>query len=89
MPNFSSISQNYPNPFNPITKISYQLKTSSQVTLKIYDLLGRDVETLINKEMAAGYHDVTFDASSFPSGVYIYKLTTGNFTETKKMILVK
>ncbi len=84
-----SLSQNYPNPFNPTTKISYQLPENSYVKIMIYDLLGREIKTLVNYEITAGQHEISFDASSLPSGVYVYKLTAGSFSETKKMMLVK
>ncbi len=92
-PNSFRLNQNYPNPFNPSTKISYQLPSVSRVTLKIYDILGREVVTLINKEQTAGNYKVNFDASRLSSGVYFYRLIAtggaGNFIETKKMILLK
>lgn len=88
-PETFSLSQNYPNPFNPTTKINYQLKSSSQVSLKIYDLLGREIKTIVNQFKPAGDYQVDFNGSEFPSGVYIYKLQAGSFTEMKKMMLVK
>jgi photosystem II stability/assembly factor-like uncharacterized protein len=81
--------QNYPNPFNPSTKISWQSPVSSRQTLKIYDVLGNEIVTLVDEEMEAGYHSVDFDASQLPSGVYFYQLKAGNFLETKKMILLR
>jgi len=89
-----ALSQNYPNPFNPTTNISVQLKADGYVTLKVYDLLGREVRTLVNREMAAGSHIVNWDGTAddgkvVPSGVYIYRLTTQNFVSTKKMIVVR
>ncbi len=89
VPKEFSLSQNYPNPFNPVTIISYQLPESGFVTLKIYDILGNEVEILINEEKPAGSYDITFDASNLPSGIYYYKLTSGSFVETKKMVLLK
>jgi len=83
------LEQNYPNPFNPSTTISYQLPTSGQVTLKVYNILGDEVASLVNEEKPAGNYDVKFDASQLSSGVYFYKLQTGDFVETKKMILMK
>lgn len=83
------LSQNYPNPFNPTTAISYQLSADSYVTLKVYDVLGRQVTTLVNQKMQAGVHKVDWNADSYPSGVYLYRLSAGNFVETKKMLLVK
>jgi photosystem II stability/assembly factor-like uncharacterized protein len=84
-----SLSQNYPNPFNPITEINYQLPTNGFVSLKIYDVLGKEVATLDNEYKAAGYHDVEFDATNLSSGVYFYKLQAGNFVTTKKMLLAR
>jgi hypothetical protein len=88
-PDKFSLSQNYPNPFNPSTVISYQLPASGNVTLKVYDLLGREVATLVNEEKPAGSYEVSFDASQLSSGVYIYRLTAGNFSATNKMTLLK
>lgn len=83
------LSQNYPNPFNPSTKIAWQLKNDGLVTLKVYDQLGKEVATLVNEEKPAGSYEIEFNASSLASGVYYYKLTAGNFVETRKMILMK
>ncbi|MFZ2323880.1 MAG: T9SS type A sorting domain-containing protein [Ignavibacteriaceae bacterium] len=84
-----NLSQNYPNPFNPVTIISYQLPETEFVTLKIYDILGNEVVTLVNEEKPAGSYNVSFDASKLPSGVYFYTLITDNFKQSKKMILMK
>jgi len=89
IPETFSLSQNYPNPFNPSTSISYQLPTNGLVTLKVFDLLGREVRILINQEKPAGTYSVDFSAADLPSGVYFYKLTAGSFTSTKKMMLMK
>lgn len=83
------LSQNYPNPFNPTTKISWQIKNDGQVTIKVYDQLGKEVVTLVNEEKPAGSYEVEFNASSLASGVYYYKITAGSFVDTKKMILMK
>lgn len=83
------LSQNYPNPFNPSTIISYQVPKSGLVTLKIYDVLGREVKTLVSKIQNPGKYKVKFDASNFASGLYLYRLSTNNFTTSKKMILLK
>jgi len=83
------LHQNYPNPFNPSTKISWESTVGSWQTLKIFDMLGHEVQTLANEYKSAGTHDVTFDTSGLPSGIYFYKLQAGNFTETKKMLLLK
>ncbi len=84
-----SLSQNYPNPFNPTTMISYQLPKSGLVTLKIYDVLGREVRTLTNESENAGIYTVQFDGTALPSGVYFYRIRAGGFVSLKKMILVK
>jgi hypothetical protein len=89
IPDVYSLSQNYPNPFNPNTVISFGVPEAGHVTLKIYDLLGKEIATLVNTNVSAGVHNVTFDASDIPSGVYLYKLQAGSFSETKKMILMK
>jgi hypothetical protein len=84
-----SLNQNYPNPFNPFTSIQYSITSSELVTLKIIDILGREVATLVNEQKPAGIYQIQFDASELTSGVYFYKLQAGSFTETKKMILMK
>lgn len=84
-----SLSQNFPNPFNPTTVISYQLPVTSTVTLKIFDLLGREVATLVNEEKSAGSYEVHWNAMGFASGVYFYQLQSGEFVQTKKLILQK
>ncbi len=83
------LNDNYPNPFNPSTTISFQIPMASFVTLKIYDMLGREVKLMLNKYMQAGYHEVIFDASGLCSGVYFYRLQTQNFTQTKEMVLIR
>ena len=89
LPNNMSLSNNYPNPFNPSTKIEYKIPETGRVLLKVYDLLGREVVTLVNEEKPAGSYDITFDANKLPSGVYYYRLASENFIETKKMVLIK
>ncbi len=89
IPNQFSLSQNYPNPFNPMTVISFQLAVNSFASLKVYDLLGREVATLVNEELKPGTYEVDWSADKFASGVYYYKLTAGDYTETKKMVLIK
>ena len=89
IPTSLKLEQNYPNPFNPATTIEFSLPQRQEVTLKVYDLLGREVATLVNANIEAGVHSVTFDASNLPSGVYIYRLQAGEFTETKKMVFLK
>lgn len=88
-PTKHELSQNYPNPFNPTTVIKYQLSENSFVTLKVYDILGCEVSTLINEYKEAGYYETSFDASSFSSGVYFYKLQAGSLISVKKMLLSK
>jgi hypothetical protein len=89
LPKEYSISQNYPNPFNPSTEIQYSIPKNGIVTIKIYNLLGQEVATLINKEQRAGSYNINFNASRLTSGVYMYKIQSGNFTSTKKMMLLK
>ena len=83
------LNQNYPNPFNPSTVISYQLPVSGNVTLKVYDVLGNEVATLVNDEKPAGKYEIRFDASLLSSGIYFYTLKAGSFIETKKLMLLK
>jgi hypothetical protein len=89
VPRTFELSQNYPNPFNPSTVISYQLPVVSEVSLKVYDLLGREVATLVNQRQEAGRYQVVFDASRLASGVYFYRLQAGAFVETRKMMVVR
>ncbi len=84
-----SLSQNYPNPFNPTTVIDYTIPKESHVMLKIYDVLGQEVETLVNEEQNVGRYQVQFDGSRVASGVYFYRLVAGNHVVTKKMLLLK
>jgi hypothetical protein len=83
------LNQNYPNPFNPVTVIRYGIPVNSFVTLKIYDAIGREVETLVKGKFNAGFHQAEWNASNYPSGVYYYRLVAGEYSETKKMALVK
>lgn len=84
-----SLSQNYPNPFNPSTKIEFVIPAASHVSLKIFDITGREVKTVINKNMQGGRHSVDFNAASLASGIYFYKISADKFNETKKMTLIK
>ena len=84
-----ALEQNYPNPFNPTTLISYQLPVASEVSLKVYDVLGKEIATLVNERQEAGTYHFNFNASSLSSGVYFYRIKAGNFVSTKKMMLVK
>jgi Secretion system C-terminal sorting domain len=83
------LNQNYPNPFNPTTKISYSVDQAGLVTLKIYNVLGQEVKTLVNNYQNSGSYKVNFNATSLPSGVYLYRLTSGNLVQVKKMVLLK
>lgn len=89
VPDKYSLYQNYPNPFNPTTTISYELPKSSFVTLKVYDIIGREITTLVNEQKNAGTYQAKFDGSRFASGVYFYRLQAGTFTLVKKFVLMK
>ncbi len=83
------LEQNYPNPFNPSTSINYQLRSSNFVSLKVFDIMGKEVATLVNQKQNAGSYSVDFNAGNLSSGIYYYSLETDGFTETKKMMLLK
>jgi hypothetical protein len=83
------LSQNYPNPFNPTTTINFSIPKSGFVTIKVYDVLGREVTTLVSQELSAGNYKQQWNANRMPSGIYFYRLQSGSFTETKKLILLK
>ena len=83
------LEQNYPNPFNPSTRIQYQVSGVSHVTLKVYDVLGNEIETLVDEEKPVGVYQVNWNASQMPSGVYFYQVNSGSTTDIKKMILIK
>lgn len=89
IPDRYEVSQNYPNPFNAQTAIEYSLPQDAHVKIVIYNLLGQNVETLFNGNQTAGIHQVTWDASEVPTGVYFYRMETGEFTQTRKMLLAK
>ena len=89
MPSKYLLSQNYPNPFNPSTVIEFSLPQKANVSLKVFNSLGQEVAELINSEMFAGYHSVNFNATNLSSGIYFYRITSGNFTQTNKMLLLK
>jgi len=89
LPQEYSLAQNYPNPFNPITSIQYELPQNSDVQITIYDLMGREVTTLISESQDAGYKSIQWDATNVPSGMYFYQIKAGEFVQTKKMILLK
>jgi hypothetical protein len=89
IPGEFSLFQNYPNPFNPSTNISFSLSRQSFVSLKVFDLIGREVTTLVAQEISTGFHVLQWNASNLASGVYFYRLHAGTFTETKKLVLLK
>ncbi|KUG25452.1 hypothetical protein ASZ90_004728 [hydrocarbon metagenome] len=84
-----SLKQNYPNPFNPSTTIEYSIPSRNHVTLKVYDVLGKEVTTLVSDTKPSGNYQVSFDANNLSSGVYFYRIIAGNFQEVRKMILSK
>jgi len=89
LPKVYSLAQNYPNPFNPVTEIKFAIAKSGQVSLKVYDILGRETAVLVNENKRAGNYRIQFDASKFASGVYIYRLTAGGVVMVKKMVVLK
>lgn len=89
VPSNFSLSQNYPNPFNPTTTINYYIPKTSFVTISVYDVLGREIETLVNEEKPVGTYNVGFNASKLTSGIYFYRMQAGDFVETKKLIVLK
>ena len=83
------LAQNYPNPFNPTTMIRFSVPEAGLVTLKVFNLLGEEVSTLINRELVSGVYEVDFNAAHLSTGIYFYTINTGNFSATKKMMLIK
>ena len=84
-----SLSQNYPNPFNPTTDFRFQIAEFRFVSLKVFDILGKEIATLVNKDLQPENYSIPWDASNLPSGMYFYRLTAGSFSETKKLMLMK
>jgi hypothetical protein len=89
IPERFKLSQNYPNPFNPVTKINFDIVTPGFVSLKVFDILGNEVVTLINENLLPGSYKTEFDGSNFASGMYFYKITAGSYSVVRKMILIK
>jgi hypothetical protein len=89
LPSAFNLFQNYPNPFNPFTNIKFIIPENGFISIKIYNVLGSEVKTILNEHMSPGSYEVTFDASRLPSGIYFYKLQSNSFTDTKKMVLLK
>ena len=89
VPRYFQLSQNYPNPFNPITIINYSIPQASYITLKIYNVLGKEITTLVNEEKLPGNYKVEFNGSNLSSGIYFYRIRAGNFTATKKLVILK
>ncbi len=89
VPTQAKLYQNFPNPYNPTTTITYEIPKTDVVNLKVYDILGKEITTLVNQEMQAGIHTVNFDANQLSGGIYFYKITAGSFSEVKRMMLVK
>ena len=89
VPTKYELSANYPNPFNPSTTIEYAVPNDGMVTLKVYDVLGREVANLVNEYMPTGRYKITWDASKMASGIYVYRMTANKFTTSRKMLLMK
>ncbi len=89
LPEVYALYQNYPNPFNPVSKIKYDISQISFVIIKVYDVLGSEIITLVNEEKPIGSYKVEFDATALPSGIYFYRIQAETFIETKKMVLMK
>ena len=89
VPQTYSLHQNYPNPFNPVTNINFDIPKNCIVSIKVYDITGREISTLVDQSVPAGSYNVEFDATNIASGTYFYKIQAGDFVATKKMLLVK
>jgi len=89
IPSSYSLQQNYPNPFNPTTKIRFDIPKSENVTIKVFDMLGKEISTMVSQQLQPGTYEAEWDASAYSSGIYYYKITSGSFTQTKKMVVVR
>jgi hypothetical protein len=89
LPQQFRLDQNYPNPFNPATTITYTVGRTSRVSLRVFNLVGKEVATLLDETQSAGHHEVVFDATNFPSGMYLYQLHAGQLTGTRRMVILK
>ena len=89
LPTAFALGQNYPNPFNPSTTFEFELFSTEIATIKVFDILGREVATLLNERLTPGRYRSTWDASHYASGMYVYRLTAGQFTSTRRMVLLK
>jgi hypothetical protein len=89
VPGSFNLEQNYPNPFNPTTTIGFGIRASGFVSLKVFDILGREIATLVNEKMKTGIYEISFDATGLASGTYFYRLSAGSYTEVKRMTLMK
>jgi PKD repeat protein len=89
LPSEFSLAQNYPNPFNPTTIIKYSIASETVVTLKVYNILGTEIATIVNEKKTPGFYELNFGGEKLPSGVYVYRIEAGNFTSSKKMLLIK
>ena len=89
IPTNITLYQNYPNPFNPSTRIKFSIIHSDHVAMKIFDILGKEIETLLEEELSPGIYEINWDASTLPAGVYFYRLQVGSFVQTKKTIILK
>jgi hypothetical protein len=89
LPSVFSLNQNYPNPFNPATSISFFVPKDGHVSLKVFDILGKEIATIVDRNMESGEHHYEWNASDYASGIYFYRITAGDFVQTKKMMLLK
>jgi hypothetical protein len=89
IPEYFSLSQNYPNPFNPVTRIKFTIPQNRDVSIKIFDITGKELETIVNEKLSAGIYEIQWDASQYTSGTYFCRMTAGSYTETKKLLLIK